>query len=188
MLVREVRAVQAETPTAVPVPRGMTAELRPYQRDGFHWLAFLWRTRLGGILADDMGLGKTLQCLDAYRARARIGRAATVPCGGSDLRDEQLGGRGRTIRPGPAGAGAHRDGGERQSARRSIADDLAAADLVVTSYALFRLDFASYRAVAADPARGIAGSHPGRGAVREEFAGAAATNSPKSFRSRGSWR
>ena len=44
-------------------PSGLHATLRPYQREGFAWLSFLWRTRLGGILADEMGLGKTLQSL-----------------------------------------------------------------------------------------------------------------------------
>src|SRR5258708_40185685 len=44
-------------------PSGMQVQLRPYQRDGFDWLVFLWQHRLGGILADDMGLGKTLQSL-----------------------------------------------------------------------------------------------------------------------------
>lgn len=48
---------------AVAVPSGITAELRPYQKEGLDWLAFLWDHRLGGILADDMGLGKTLQLL-----------------------------------------------------------------------------------------------------------------------------
>ena len=46
-----------------PVPDALTATLRPYQRDGFSWLATLWRLGLGGILADDMGLGKTVQTL-----------------------------------------------------------------------------------------------------------------------------
>ncbi|HEY1539238.1 MAG TPA: SNF2-related protein, partial [Solirubrobacteraceae bacterium] len=45
------------------VPDGVAADLRPYQRDGFRWLAMLWEFELGGILADDMGLGKTLQAL-----------------------------------------------------------------------------------------------------------------------------
>ncbi|HEX6359408.1 SNF2-related protein [Actinophytocola sp.] len=47
----------------VDVPAALTATLRPYQVDGFRWLAFLWDNQLGGILADDMGLGKTLQSL-----------------------------------------------------------------------------------------------------------------------------
>src|SRR4029077_228291 len=48
-------------------PAGLQARLRPYQQDGFGWLAFLWEHRLGGILADDMGLGKTLPCLALVR-------------------------------------------------------------------------------------------------------------------------
>jgi hypothetical protein len=45
------------------LPAGITAQLRPYQLDGFHFLAYLATNRFGGILADDMGLGKTLQTL-----------------------------------------------------------------------------------------------------------------------------
>ena len=57
--------------TGLPeVEPAVEAELRPYQLDGFRWLAFLWRSGLGGILADDMGLGKTLQTL-ALVAHAR---------------------------------------------------------------------------------------------------------------------
>lgn len=48
---------------STPLPGGLAATLRPYQKDGFDWLAFLWSHRLGGILADDMGLGKTVQLL-----------------------------------------------------------------------------------------------------------------------------
>jgi superfamily II DNA or RNA helicase len=53
-----------------PLPRGLQAELRPYQHEGFTWLAFLFAHGLGGVLADDMGLGKTVQTL-ALIARAR---------------------------------------------------------------------------------------------------------------------
>ncbi len=45
------------------VPNEITAELRPYQKEGLNWLNFLDEMRWGGILADDMGLGKTLQIL-----------------------------------------------------------------------------------------------------------------------------
>ncbi len=47
----------------VSPPPGFRAELRPYQRRGLAWLAFLDRLGLGGCLADDMGLGKTVQLL-----------------------------------------------------------------------------------------------------------------------------
>ena len=60
----------ADAVPETPLPSGLRAELRPYQRAGFDWLAFLWQHRLGGILADDMGLGKTLQML-ALIAHAR---------------------------------------------------------------------------------------------------------------------
>jgi hypothetical protein len=48
---------------AASVPSNLTADLRPYQKDGFDFLAHLVQIRLGGVLADDMGLGKTLQTL-----------------------------------------------------------------------------------------------------------------------------
>lgn len=45
------------------VPAGLNVSLRPYQVEGFHFLAYLATNRFGGILADDMGLGKTIQSL-----------------------------------------------------------------------------------------------------------------------------
>jgi superfamily II DNA or RNA helicase len=46
-----------------PIPPGVQAEPREYQKRGFHWLVWLRDLDLGGVLADDMGLGKTLQTL-----------------------------------------------------------------------------------------------------------------------------
>ena len=46
---------------ARPLPIGLTATLRHYQTDAWHWLAFLYEHRFGACLADDMGLGKTVQ-------------------------------------------------------------------------------------------------------------------------------
>ena len=45
------------------VPSTLNATLRPYQVDGFKFLAYLAVNNFGGILADDMGLGKTIQSL-----------------------------------------------------------------------------------------------------------------------------
>jgi SNF2 family DNA or RNA helicase len=53
-------------------PPALEATLRPYQRRGVSWLAFLAGLRVGGVLADDMGLGKTLQVL-ALEAHERCG-------------------------------------------------------------------------------------------------------------------
>ncbi len=44
-------------------PAAFRGELRPYQKSGLSWLAFLDRFGLGGCLADDMGLGKTIQLI-----------------------------------------------------------------------------------------------------------------------------
>jgi uncharacterized Zn finger protein/superfamily II DNA or RNA helicase len=55
---------------ATPVPAGIRATLRPYQRVGFDWLYANGQLGLGSVLADDMGLGKTLQVitlLEKYR-------------------------------------------------------------------------------------------------------------------------
>jgi superfamily II DNA or RNA helicase len=61
--VGRAQALRDLTEIPRPEPVGLVAELRPYQREGFWWLAFLREHGLGGILADDMGLGKTLQVL-----------------------------------------------------------------------------------------------------------------------------
>jgi non-specific serine/threonine protein kinase len=45
------------------LPAGLVAKLRPYQKEGYDWLCFLYEHRFGACLADDMGLGKTIQAL-----------------------------------------------------------------------------------------------------------------------------
>ncbi len=45
----------------IAIPDTFRGELRPYQRQGASWLAYLFDYGLGGCLADDMGLGKTVQ-------------------------------------------------------------------------------------------------------------------------------
>ncbi|XAN44459.1 SNF2-related protein [Micromonospora oryzae] len=47
-------------------PPAFAGTLRPYQRRGLAWLAFLQSLGLGGVLADDMGLGKTVQLLALF--------------------------------------------------------------------------------------------------------------------------
>ena len=57
------RASEVKTRVAPPLPAAIRAEMRPYQTEGFHFLAYLALNRFGGVLADDMGLGKTLEAL-----------------------------------------------------------------------------------------------------------------------------
>ncbi len=46
-----------------PPPKGFLSELRSYQTSGYHWMRYLRRAGLHGVLADDMGLGKTHQAM-----------------------------------------------------------------------------------------------------------------------------
>ncbi len=57
------RIQDIQTRVTPPTPSAISATLRPYQEEGFHFLAYLTTNYFGGILADDMGLGKTLQAL-----------------------------------------------------------------------------------------------------------------------------
>ncbi len=57
------RVGELKTRVAPPLPDLIQAELRPYQIEGYHFLAYLTTNHFGGVLADDMGLGKTLQAL-----------------------------------------------------------------------------------------------------------------------------
>jgi superfamily II DNA or RNA helicase len=53
------------------IPEGLTADLRPYQAEGFRWMARLASWGAGACLADDMGLGKTVQaiCILLHRSK-----------------------------------------------------------------------------------------------------------------------
>lgn len=59
----QTRANDIKTGITPEIPETITATLRHYQVEGFHFLAYLSTNRFGGLLADDMGLGKTLQTL-----------------------------------------------------------------------------------------------------------------------------
>ncbi len=45
------------------IPQELNATLRPYQKDGYLWMARLNSWGAGALLADDMGLGKTIQTI-----------------------------------------------------------------------------------------------------------------------------
>ena len=60
------------------LPAGLIAELRPYQREGYRWMARLAHWGAGAVLADDMGLGKTLQATAMLLRRAALGPQMVV--------------------------------------------------------------------------------------------------------------
>ncbi|MDR1023921.1 MAG: DEAD/DEAH box helicase family protein [Prevotellaceae bacterium] len=47
----------------VPLPKALSAQLRPYQQRGFAWMYRNAQIGFGSLIADDMGLGKTLQVI-----------------------------------------------------------------------------------------------------------------------------
>jgi len=60
------------------VPKAFEADLRPYQEEGFQWMARLAEAGFGACLADDMGLGKTVQALALLLRRGKAGPALVV--------------------------------------------------------------------------------------------------------------
>jgi hypothetical protein len=78
-----VRLDEISTRVTPPLPPAITATLRPYQMEGFHFLAYLATNQFGGVLADDMGLGKTLQALSWIswlRAERGVAQPVLVVC------------------------------------------------------------------------------------------------------------
>ena len=138
-----------------PVPTGLQATLRPYQVEGFQWLSFLYEQRLGGILADDMGLGKTVQAL------ALLAHAIEEHRADSERTTE----RGESVEPfapflvvAPTSvitnwaAEAERFLPEAKvvtitettAGKTPLAERIAGAHLVLTSYTLLRMDEEAY--------------------------------------------
>lgn len=69
VLNRVLARMHATADTPVPAPKGLQADLRPYQQKGLQWLHQMGRLGFGACLADDMGLGKTLQLIALALAR-----------------------------------------------------------------------------------------------------------------------
>jgi hypothetical protein len=136
-------------------PKGLCAELRPYQKIGLHFLAYASRFRLGALLADDMGLGKTVQALAwLQHLRETVGPAPSlVICPASVVfnwhREAQQFTPGAKVLLLTAGENRH-----------SLRQEIPQHDLVVTNYALLRRDLAalqkfSFRAIILDEAQNI---------------------------------
>ena len=150
----------------LPLPATLNAELRPYQLEGFNWLSFLYRHGLGGVLADDMGLGKTVQALALICAAKEATRVPEgIVADGTQASDGAA--PGAAAAPGSApflvvAPTSVVGNWEAETARfapgltvRAIgetfakngvdpAEAMAGADIVITSYALFRIDYEAY--------------------------------------------
>ena len=150
--VREFKGVPS-----VELPKGLHADMRPYQKDGFDFLCHLTHIRLGGILADDMGLGKTLQTL-AWLAwlkeqNKKNHKPSLVICPASVLHNWQR--EAERFTP-ELKVLVLESGAERHNLRKQIPQN----DIIVTNYALLRRDLEelqkfSFRAVILDEAQFI---------------------------------
>ena len=121
-----------ETLPAPALPADLGAQLRPYQRVGVAWLGFLRNAGLGAVLADDMGLGKTLQALCAVRGRTLVVCPTSVLHNWAD--------EARRFRPSLRVHVYH-------GPKRTLPEN---ADLLLTSYAILRLDIEQLEAIAWD--------------------------------------
>lgn len=139
------------------LPQSIKADLRPYQKEGFDFLAHLSQMKLGGVLADDMGLGKTLQTLSwlAWLLEQNAGRPrpALVICPASVLHNWRREANRFTphLRVLVLESGA---------ARHNLRKQIPEHDLIVTNYALLRRDLAAlqkfdFQAIVLDEAQFI---------------------------------
>ncbi|HSP97493.1 MAG TPA: DEAD/DEAH box helicase [Candidatus Dormibacteraeota bacterium] len=127
----------------VPLPAGLTATLRPYQRHGLDFLAHTARLGLGAVLADDMGLGKTVQAL-AWLLHLRVedpdGGPVLVVCPASVVHNWAR----EAARFAPELRVLLLTSGKE---RHALREEIPAHDLVITTYALLRRDIEDWTGV-----------------------------------------
>ncbi len=124
-------AVEEEAETELELPE----ILRPYQATGVRWMYRLSELGMGGILADDMGLGKTLQTLTFIQERLRRnGGCALVVCPSSLVSNWAA----EAQKWVPDLRCAQHVGAKRGS--------IPEADLLITSYAILRVDAEQFHA------------------------------------------
>jgi len=119
----------------VEAPKLAQGELRGYQQRGLDFLSYLSSFDFGGVLADEMGLGKTLQVI-AYlqRRKEHEGRSPSLviaPTSVTHTWENEIARFAPSLRTLRLHSGAER------AAHFGEIDD---ADVVITSYALARLD------------------------------------------------
>ena len=154
-----LRALRAPGGDADPGP-ALKGALRPYQKSGVVWLRLLTGLGLGACLADDMGLGKTIQVLALLllQAKDRQDRRPSLLVAPASLLANWATEIER-FAPGLTARILHPSAIRPQQMKQVTADDLAATDLVITSYgSLLRLPVlaqTSWRFVVLDEAQAI---------------------------------
>ena len=135
----DLLAGRADAAAPVDVPASLHATLRPYQERGLAWLASMARLGLGVVLADDMGLGKTVQLLALLlHEHEQAAREGADPPGPTLLVCPMslVGNWARETARFAPDLRVHVHHGPDRPAGPALADVVAGADLVVTTYAI----------------------------------------------------
>ena len=142
--------------TTIDPNKSFTGKLRSYQAEGLSWLSFLDEYGLAGILADEMGLGKTVQALAflqrIHEAEKKRRRPSLIVAPTSVITNWVY--EIKRFTPNLSVLLLH------GPQRRALFESISKYDLVITSYALLRLDRAdlekhSYRCLLLDEAQNI---------------------------------
>ncbi|GAB3068587.1 DEAD/DEAH box helicase [Micromonospora schwarzwaldensis] len=141
--------------TPADPPPGFVGTLRPYQRRGLAWLAFLQSLGLGGILADDMGLGKTVQLLALLAGDPPEAGPTLLVCPMSLVGNWQR--EAATFAP---GLRVHVHHGAERARGEAFTTAVQEADLVLTTYSVaardaFDLAAVDWHRVVVDEAQAI---------------------------------
>ena len=124
------------------LPDGIQGKLRDYQKIGFKWLKTLTYYGFGGILADDMGLGKTLQVLTfvmSEKASGTAKRPSLVVAPTSLVYNWK-----EEVKKFVPSLNVVVLSGQ-QLERRERFNEIAGADIVVTSYGMIKRDIDLYK-------------------------------------------
>ncbi|TVQ55754.1 MAG: DEAD/DEAH box helicase [Phycisphaerales bacterium] len=120
-------------------PKGFQGELRPYQRTGLSWLAFLDKFHLGACLADDMGLGKTIQLIALLQHERQNNGAPPGPTL-LVVPTSVISNWVREIERFTPGMSVHVQHGPERPTGTQFVDTVYASDVVLTTYALVSRD------------------------------------------------
>jgi superfamily II DNA or RNA helicase len=161
------------------LPSTLEAELRPYQLEGFQWLARMGELASGACLADDMGLGKTVQTLTVLLLRAQQGPALVVAPTSVTANWMQ-----EAQRFAPT-LNLYLYGGD-ATERKQTLSQLGPFDLLVTSYGLLHNDIddisqVQWHTAVLDEAQAIKNANTGRAKAARQLSAAfriAATGTP----------
>jgi superfamily II DNA or RNA helicase len=119
------------TPHFIPQEGLFQGQLHPYQEEGVEWLSFLHRSSFHGLLADEMGLGKTVQTI-AFLSRIPLSAPILIVAPTSLIFNWR-----RELEKFLPAYSIHVHSGKE---RITSSEELLGKQILLTSYALLRLD------------------------------------------------